>query len=178
MLEMKTLLTVTLLLPAALLAAPTERVLPVKMADVATRFQRYCPKHVKVSARDDTLVITVTAVDHRGGFDETHAISLKPLAGRIITIMFDVNVDKVESGGEPIHSIGKITVGSSTQHILVQDGGWQTYTFKSIKVPGNGLLKMRIAIKNVSGELSIRNPRMKGDFSKGQKKKTKNRKKE
>jgi hypothetical protein len=178
MFKMKMLLASLMLLPAVLLAAPTERKLPIKMADMATRFQKHCPKHVKVSDNNDTLVITVTAVDHRGGFDETHAIGLKPLAGRSMTFMFDVKVDKIESGGERVHSIGKIIVGGSTQHILAESEGWQTYTFKSVKIPGNGLLKMRIALKNVSGELSIRNPRIKGDFPKVHKKKNKNRKKE
>ena len=178
MFKTKMLLAAATLLPAVLLAAPTERKLPIKMADMATRFRKYCPKHVKVSEHDDTLVIAVTAIDHRGGFDEIHAISLKPLAGRNMTFMFDVKVDKLESDGEPIHSIGKITVGGATQHILVDGEGWHTYTFKSVKIPGNGLLKMRIVVKNVSGELSIRNPRIKGDFPKSPKKKNKNRKKD
>ena len=176
--RMKLCLAVAVLLSAAALpAAPTERKLPIKMADMATRFKKHCPEHVKVSVQNDTLIISVAAVDHRGGFDETHAISLKPLAGRVMTFMFDVKVDKTEGGAEPVHSIGKITVGSANQHILADAEGWQTYTFKNVKIPGNGLLKMRIAIKNVSGELSIRNPRIKGDFPKVHKKKNKNRKK-
>ncbi len=176
MFRMKMFLAVTMLLSAAtLLAAPTERKLPI-MADMATRFQKHCPKHVKISEQSDTLTISVTAVDHRGGFDETHAISLKNLAGRAMTIMLDVKVDKIEGGTEAVHSIGKITVGNTNQHILADAEGWQTYTFKGVKIPGNGLLKMRIAIRNVSGDLSIRNPRIKGDFPK-HKKKNKSRKK-
>jgi hypothetical protein len=174
-----TMLLAGVVLPATLFAAPVEKKLPLRMEDMATRFQRHCPQHVKISAQNDTLVISVTSVEHRGGFDETHAIGLKPLAGRNMTFIFDVKVDKTENGGgDPIHSAGKITVGGSTQHILANVEGWQTYTFKGVKIPGNGLLKMRITIKNINGEVSIRNPRIKGDFPKVHKKKNKNRKKQ
>ena len=173
-----TMLLAVVALPAALFAAPIEKKLPLKMEEMATRFQRHSPKHVKVSAQNDTLVISVAAVEHRGGFDETHAIDLKSLAGRNMTFIFDIKVDKSgNGGGDSIHSAGKITLGGSTQHILANVEGWQTYTFKGVKVPGNGLLKMRITIKNINGEIRIRNPRIKGDFPKVHKKKNKDRKK-
>ena len=46
----------------------------------------------------------------------------------------------------------------------------------SIKVPGNGLLKMRITLKNLSGEIRVRNPRAKVDLPRTPKKKKKKKK--
>ena len=168
-----------LLLSTALFAAPTEVKMPIRMEDVAARFQKSCPGHVKFSARQDTLVIAISAVDRKGGFNGVHAIGLKPLAGRVVTFTFEIKIDNVENtGGENISSMGRLSVGSASQHLLVRDNEWHTYSFKSVKIPGNGLLKMKFDLKNVSGEIQIRNPRMKGDIPKPSKskKKSKNKK--
>ena len=178
MFRINTLSMCVLLLPAALIAAPTEVKLPMRMEDVVSRFQKNCPDHVKFSAQQDTLVINVSEVDRNGGFDGVHSVSLKQLAGRNITFLFDIKIDNVESAdGKNIHSVGRLSVGSATQHLLVRNSGWHTYTFKSVKIPGNGLLKIRLSFKNISGEIQIRNPRIRGDLPKPPKKKTKNKKK-
>jgi len=171
------MLLLAMALPAALFAATTEISMPMKMDDIAARFQKNCPENVKFSAQQDTLVITLDATKGKGSFDGVHAVSLKPLAGRVVTFIFDVKVDKAESSdGTNIHSVGRISVGGNAQHLLVRNTGWHTYVFKSVKIPGNGLLKMRFSFKNVSGEVQIRNPRIKGDLPKVPKKKTKSKK--
>ena len=151
-----------LLSTAALLSAKAIEVkLPMKMKDVAESLSNHAPDNVNVSATGETLTIKITETEHRGSFDKTHSINLKPIAGRTITITIDVKVDKVESSGgaKTPHSIGKITFAGMTHNLSVSKRGWQTFTFKNIKVPGSGMLKMRVSLKNVTGEIQIRNPR-------------------
>ena len=159
----KSKIVFTLLLSAAALltAKAVEVKLPMKMADVAESLKDHAPEHVNVSAKGEILTINISEVESRGGFDKTHSINLKPIAGRIITISLEVKVDKVEGSGgaKAPHSIGKITFAGTTQNLNATKSGWHTYFFKNIKIPGNGLLKMRVSLKNASGEIQIRNPR-------------------
>ena len=61
---------------------------------------------------------------------------------------------------------------------------WQTIEFKSLRLPGNGLVKLRILLKNFSGEVSFRSPRAKINLPKrdrskdGERKKKKDKKKD
>ena len=151
-----------LLSAAALLTAKAGEVrLPMKMTDVAESLKDHAPANVNISAAGEMLTIKIAETEHKGSFDKTHSVNLKPIAGKIITITIEVKVDNVESGGgaKRPHSVGKISFAGTTHNLNVTKRGWHTYVFKNIKVPGNGLLKMRVSLKNVSGEIQIRNPR-------------------
>ena len=155
------IISMLLLSAAALLTGAAEVKLPMKMEDVATSLKSHAPGHVNISANGEILTITISAAERKGGFDKTHAINLKRIAGKTITVILDVKVDNVESNGaKTIHSIGKITFAGTTQNLSASKSGWQPCVFKNVKIPGNGLLKMRVTLKNVSGEIQIRNPRV------------------
>lgn len=166
-------LLASLLLPAALFAVPpVEKKMPIQMSDFATRFKKNCPSHVKISAEQNELVISLSSSERKGGFDGTHAMNLKPLAGRVVTIVIDVKAEGLKnSDGTPSGSVGRIVFGTANQHLAANRTGWYPCTFKSVKIPGSGMLKMRIVLRNVSGEIRIRNPRMRGDLPKAPKKK-------
>ena len=171
------IISITTLLLATLFVGAAEIKLPIKMADVATRLQRNCPDHVKVSVDGDALRISITEAARKGGFDATYAINLKRFAGKNMTIMIDVKLDGLSHGGLRVPgSVGRVFFGGSTQNLVSTHEGWHTYIFKSIKVPGNGLLKMRISLKNLSGEIRVRNPRAKVDLPRTPKKKKKKKK--
>ena len=176
MFKFKTLSIAALLLTALFVGA-AEIKLPIKMADVATRLKRNCPSHVKVSVEGEVLLISITEAARKGGFDATYAINLKRFAGRSMTIMIDVKLDGLSHGPLRVPgNVGRVFFGGSTQNLVSSREGWHTLTFKSIKVPGNGLLKMRISLKNLSGEIRVRNPRAKVDLPRTPKKKKKKKK--
>lgn len=158
----KSKIVLTLILSAAaLLTGAVEVKLPMKMEDLAASLKNHAPENVNIAARGEILTITITETERKGGFDKTHTLNLKRGAGRTITIILDVKVDNVESSGgaKTPHSIGKITFAGTTQNLNASKKGWQTCVFKNVKISGNGMLKMRITLKNVSGEIQIRNPR-------------------
>lgn len=166
----KTILTM-LLLSAALLAAGAveEKALPLKMSEVAEALQKKTTGNAKVEARQDTLVITVDGSGQKGGFDGTYSFhSFKRLAGYTFTFMIDVKLENIDRDGAALPgNIGQIHFGESRQLISAKHTDWHTYTFKNVKFAGSGLLKMRIMIKkSLSGEIHIRNPRIKGNFPK------------
>ena len=155
------IISVLLLSVAALSAGAAEVKLPMKMEDVAESLKSHCPEHITVEAQNDVLTITVSETERKIRFEKTHAISLKRIAGRTITIMLDIDVENGETGGAKApHSIGRITFSGTTQNLIPSKKGWHTCVFKNVKIPGNGLLKMHISLKNVPGKVGIRNPRV------------------
>ena len=133
------------------------------------RCGREAPGDAKVEAQQDALVITLDGSGQKGGFNGMYSFhSLKRLAGYTFTFMIDVKLDNLDHGGTaPPSNIGQIHFGDSRQLISTKHTDWHTYTFKNVKVSGSGLLKMRIMIrKNLSGEISFRNPRIRGNFPK------------
>ena len=159
-----------LFLSASLLAfgAAEEKALTVKMSEVAAALQAKTSDNVKIEARQDTLVITVNESEKKGGFNGTYSFhSLKPLAGHSFTFMIDVKLEKNDQGGAALpNNIGQIHFGEARQFISSRYEDWHTYVFKGVRIPGNGLLKMRISVKNITGEIHIRNPRIRGNFPK------------
>ena len=161
----KTILTM-LFLSAALFAGAADEVkLPLQMANLETTFKRNCPEHITIASQKDELVITVGESERKSGFERTQGINLKRLAGRTFTFVIDVKLDNFAQEGLP-SNVGQIHFGDSRQLISTKHGDWHTYLFKGVKIPGNGLLKMRISVKNVPGEIRIRNPRIRGNFPK------------
>ena len=149
-----------LLATAALWAGAGDFKLPVSMADVAASLKDHAPEHVSIAAKGEMLTITISESARKGGFDKTHSINFKRLAGKTVTIVLDVKVNNVEGGGvKASHNVGRITFSGTSQYLTTSKSDWQTCVFKNVKIPGNGLLKMRISLKNVSGEIQIRNPR-------------------
>ena len=166
-------LSLSVLMLTAVFASAADIKLPIKMADVAARLKRNCPGHVKISANQDVLTIALSESGRKGGFDGVYALNFKRFAGKKITIMIDVKLNNIEHGGKTPGSVGKISFGDYGQTLSTKNADWTTYTFKSAKIPGNGLFKMRISLKNVSGEVQLRNPHVKADLPKPTKKKNK-----
>ena len=159
--------SILLLSASALSAGAAEIKLPLKMENVSASLKDHAPEHVSVSANGETLTINITEVGRKGGFDKTHSLNLKRAAGRTVTILLDVKTDKVSHSSNRIPNVvGKITFGGTTQNLVAGRAAWHTCVFKNVKIPGNGLLKMRITLKNLSGEIQIRNPRIRGDLPK------------
>jgi len=164
----------------AAFAAEQSKQLPLPAKAIVERLKHHAPKHVDISAQNNELVIVISAAERKGGFEGSHSIDLKSIAGRTITIQLDIKVTNVKSGPNGIpRSIGKITFAGTTQNLVTSESDWKTYTFKNVKIPGNGLLKMLISLKNVSGEVRIRNPRIsyRGISAKSRSSKNKSKKK-
>lgn len=176
----KTISTMMLLVAALCVnAAESERKLPVKMEDVAARLKSHCPSHVNVSSNRDELIITINKSDKKDGFTGTYSFhALKRLAGRSFTFALDVKLDNVDFG-DAAHSgnIGQVHFGDTRQLISIKHNDWHTYYFKGVKIPGSGMLKLRISVKKISGEIHIRNLRIRGNFPKVRDKNTKKKKK-
>ena len=166
-------LSISALLAAALFAGAADVKLPMKMTDLAARLRHNCPGHVKISTRQDELVISISEAERKGGFDKTYGLNLKRFAGKKITIMIDVKLGEIDHGGKVPSTVGRLFFGDSVQNLVSSRTDWYTYTFKSVKIPNNGLLKMRISLKNLSGEIRLRNPHAKADLPKPSKKKKK-----
>lgn len=167
----------TLVLAGAIGAADMRKA-PIKLSDVATRFKYKCPKHVTVSDRNDVLTVSISECRGRGGFDAAHALDLKALAGRTLTFTIDVRTTDVRhSSGNAPGYVGKFYIGAASQNLSASAKDWHTYVFRGVKIPGNGLLKIRLSLKNVSGKIDIRNPRVKGNLPKAKNSKEKKKKK-
>ena len=166
-------ITAVLALLAALSVGAADVKLPIKMTDLAERFKHSCPGNVKISVQGDTLVISLAEADRKGGFEGAYALNLKKLAGKRMTVMIDVKISDVDHAGNVPSTVGRMFFGESVQNLTTRYTGWHTYTFKSVKIPGNGMLKMRVSLKNLSGEIQIRNPHVKVDIPKPPKKKKK-----
>jgi len=175
---------VTLFALSFMTAAAAEIQLPVKMADVAEQMNRKCPAHAKIEAREDELVIVMSESSGKGsGFEGQYSIDLKRYAGRTATVMIDVKVGNLSRGDRKVPLPGKVYFNGTGQSIHANSDDWQTLTFKSLRLPGNGLVKFRISLRNFSGEVSFRVPRAKIDLSKrdrdgDRKKKKKDKKKD
>ena len=174
----------TVLLAAGTLFA-SEVSLPIKMADVAAQMKRKHHDNAKIEAKNDELVITMTEVPGRGGFDAQYSADLKRFAGRTATLMIDVKTDKLSRNDRKVPPIlGRIFFSGTGHSIHAESTDWQTIEFKSLRLPGNGLVKLRIVLKNFSGEVSFRSPRAKINLSKrdrgndGERKKKKDKKKD
>ena len=159
--------------------------LPIKMADVAAQMKRKHHDNAKIEARKDELVIVLTEVPGRGGFDAQYSADLKRFAGRTATLMIDVKVDNLNRNDRKVPPIIGRIFFSGTGHSIHSDcTDWQTIEFKSLRLPGNGLVKLRILLKNFSGEVSFRSPRAKINLPKrdrskdGERKKKKDKKKD
>ena len=138
------------------------------MSDVAAALKNRISGNAKVEARQDVLVITIDGSERKGGFDGTYSFhSLKRLAGYSFTFMIDVKLENLEQGEAALPgNVGQIHFGEARQFISSKHEDWHTYLFKGVRIPGNGLLKMRISVKNITGEIHIRNPRIRGNFPK------------
>ena len=157
----------TLAAVLSLSAIAVEMKMPVKMADAAAELKRKCPEYAEVSAKGDQLIIKLKEDSGKGGFDGQFSIDLKRLAGRSFTLSIDVKTDKLERSDHKIPPmLGKVYFNNSGHYIHAGSSEWKTLTFKGLKVPGNGLVKLRITLKNFSGEVSFRNPVYKGDLPK------------
>lgn len=166
-------------------AAETEVALPIKMADVAEQLNRKCPENAKIEAKKDELVITLTEVHGRGGFEGQYSADLKRYAGRTADLMIDVKTENLSRSDRKVQPVlGRIFFSGMSHNIHSNRTGWQTIEFKTLKLPGNGLVKWRILLKNFSGEVSFRSPRARINLYKrdrandGERKKKKDKKKE
>ena len=164
---------ILLLLSTALFAGAADIKLPMKMADLAARFKHNCPGHVSISTLQDELIISISESDRKGGFEGSYSLDLKRFAGKKLTFMVDVKIGEIDRDGKAPSTVGRLYFGDSVQNLVSSRAEWHTYTFKSVRIPGNGLLKMRISIKNLSCEIRLRNPHAKGELPKPAKKKKK-----
>lgn len=166
---------------AILFSCASAAQLPVKMSEAADELKRKCQDHTEVSVRGEELVVTLKEVSGTGGFDGQFSIDLKKFSGSTFTFMIDVKSDKLSGYRSKVpQTLGKVYFNTASQFIHSGRIGWNTLVFRRLKVPGNGLVKLRIELKNFNGEVSFRDPRIKGDFPKqdsGTKKKKKKDKK-
>jgi|GEM_PF-5243859 len=147
-------------------AGATEVELPVRMSDVAMQLNRKRAEHVKIEARDQELVITLKELSGKGGLDTHYSLDLKRYAGRTATLMIEIKADKISHGDRRVPPVlGKLFFTGIGHNIHSGRPGWQTLVFKGVRLPGNGLVKMRIVLRNFTGEVSIRNPRAKIDLA-------------
>ena len=147
-------------------AFAAEMNLSVNMSEAVAELKRKCQDHAEVSAKGDELVVILKEVSGKGGFDGQFSIDLKKFSGRTFTFMVDVKSDKLSRDYRKIPPIlGKVYFNAASRYIHSSHTEWNTLTFKGLKVPGNGLVKLRIELKNFNGEVSLRNPRIKGDIS-------------
>lgn len=170
MFDMKYLVVTVLLLAACLAYAVEEIKAPLKMEDVAAALESKAKRQqAKVEARQDTLVITISDSGAKNGFDGAYTFhNLKRLAGHTLSFVIDVKLtDIAQSDGKIPAHIGFISFGDTRQSLSTRHGDWHTYTFKNVRISGNGMLKLRITLKkNIFGEIQIRNPRIRGNFPK------------
>ena len=168
----------TLATALSLSAVAAEMKLPMNMAYAAAELKRKCPGYAEVSAKGDELIIKLKEDSGKGGFDGQFSIDLKKLAGRNFTLSIDVKTDKLERSDNKVPPVlGKVYFNSTGHSIHASGSGWKTLVFRGIKVPGNGLVKLRITLKNFSGEVSFRNPVYKGDLPKNKHDNSKKKKK-
>lgn len=162
MLKFKCCMAVLALLTTAQVMLAADVPLPIKMADVAAQMNRKCPEHIKIEAKNDELILVLSEVIGRGGFEGNYSADLKRYAGHTVTLMIDVKADKLSRSDRKIQPLlGRIFFCGIGQNIHSNRPGWQTITFKGLRLPGNGLVKMKISLKNFSGEIALRSPRAK-----------------
>lgn len=154
-------------LTAMLLAATAGAIeikLPFDAESLAAQASRKCPESVKVSGDKDVLTVSISD-ESKGAYDGQYTINAKKGAGRSVDFAVDIKTENVSSKDRDTpKSIGKISIGNASRHISGVNSDWQSYVFKNVKIPANGLVKIRLSLRNVYGDISIRNPRVNVDL--------------
>lgn len=149
----------TLALMTVSVVGAVEVKLPFDAESLAAQGQRKCPDYVKLSGRKDVLTVSISE-GSKNTYDGQYNINAKKGAGHSVDITLGVKADNLSSGDRKVPKIiGKITVGNVSRHIAGDKTDWQNCKFKNVRVPGNGLVKLRITLRNVCGDVSIRDPR-------------------
>ena len=154
------------LLTAASVGA-VEFKLPFDAESIAAQARRKCPENVKVSGEKDVLTVSISPdAPGKAGYDGQYSINAKKGAGYSTDLTIELKAENISTpDGRPVpKNFGKIEIGNSSRQITGESGDWQTYTFKNVRIPSNGMLKMRLTLRNVRGDVSIRNPRGKADI--------------
>lgn len=165
--KVRGLFLVFLLMMSVPMEAKTMEVpLPFDTAELAAQGARKLPEFIKVSGENGILNITISEHDGRGGYNEQYTLPVEAVAGNTVTLTVEVKADNIAfDGGIKARSLGRINFGGVSTQLPDGEFDWKKFSFKKVRIPGNGKLKFRISLHGFSGEVSFRNPRIRGDIS-------------
>ena len=134
--------------------------LPFDAESIATQAKRKCPEFVKISGEKDVLTISISA-EGKGRYDGQYTINAKKGSGYKADFTIEVKTENLSSpdGNSAPKDIGRISIGNSSHLLSGDKSDWQTYSFKKVSIPANGMLKLKISLRGVCGDIAIRNPR-------------------
>ena len=134
--------------------------LPFDAESLAAQAGRKCPGDIKVSGSNDVLTISISKPG-KGDYEGSYSINARKGAGHSVGITIGVNTEKLTAAnGKNAKNLGRIAFGNVSHQLVGGKSGWQDCSFKNVKIPGNGMLKLRITLRNAGGEVSFRNPRV------------------
>ena len=162
-----TFAALTALVLAAAAVGAVEFKLPFDAESIAAQAKRKCPDNVKISGDKDVLTVSISPeAPGKAGYDGQYSVNAKKGAGYSADFSIEVKAENLSApDGRPLpKTLGKIAIGGSSHQIAGDKSDWQTYNFKNVRIPGNGILKLHLTLRNVRGDFSIRNPRAKANI--------------